>query len=342
MFRKRYHLSVLAVAGLTLGLLSACSDGDDHDEPPPAPTVATQPLQPDDGPGGKDYPYTQVRADQYGIGATAYWLFEPADSGTTALPLVYFLHGFSATEPLPYLAWIDHLVRRGAVVVYPLYQSSELTPMDRYMPNTLTALQSAMAELSQPGHALVDYERGVAVGHSMGGAIAANLAAVAASHGLPQPHALFSINSCNYYVADPDIQMPLEDLSRIPAGTLLLAMAGADDALAGAATTRRIYLESTAVTAADKDYLTVYSDAHGEPALSADHVAALAGTGDGVVATPDALDFYGHWKLLDALMSAAFEDRDREYALGGTPQQRSLGEWSDGTEVRPLVVTDSP
>lgn len=342
MFRNRDRLSVLAIAGLTLGLLSACSDGDDNDEPPPTASAATQPLQPDAGPGGKDYRYTQVRADQYGIGATAYWLFEPVDSGTTALPLVYFLHGFSATEPMPYLAWIDHLVRHGAVVLYPLYQSSELTPIDRYMPNTLTALQSAMTELSQPGHARVDIERSAAVGHSMGGAITANLAAVAANQGLPQPRVLFSINACNYYVANPDIQMPLENLSLIPAGTLLLAMAGADDALAGSATTRRIYLESTAVSADDKDYLTAYSDAHGEPALNADHVAALAGTGDGTAAPPDALDFYGHWKLFDALMSAAFEGSDREYALGGTPQQRSLGQWSDGTAVKPLEATDSP
>jgi hypothetical protein len=32
--------------------------------------------------------------------------------------------------------------------------------------------------------------------------------------------------------------------------------------------------------------------------------------------------------------------RDREYALGNTPQQRDIGRWSDGVRVRQLVVRE--
>ena len=53
---------------------------------------------------------------------------------------------------------------------------------------------------------------------------------------------------------------------------------------------------------------------------------------------PDALDFYGFWKLFDALTDAAFHGRNREYALGNTPQQRYMGAWSDGRPVTELVV----
>ena len=58
--------------------------------------------------------------------------------------------------------------------------------------------------------------------------------------------------------------------------------------------------------------------------------------------TPDALDFYGFWKLIDALTDAAFYGKNREYALGNTPQQRYMGDWSDGRPVKELVILDCP
>jgi len=56
----------------------------------------------------------------------------------------------------------------------------------------------------------------------------------------------------------------------------------------------------------------------------------------------NALDYYGTWKLFDALCDAAFYGKSREYALGNTPQQRFMGKWSDGVAVKELVVTDKP
>jgi hypothetical protein len=54
------------------------------------------------------------------------------------------------------------------------------------------------------------------------------------------------------------------------------------------------------------------------------------------------LDYYGVWKLFDALCDAAFFGKNREFALGDTPQQRFMGKWSDGVPVKELVVTDKP
>jgi hypothetical protein len=58
--------------------------------------------------------------------------------------------------------------------------------------------------------------------------------------------------------------------------------------------------------------------------------------------TLDALDFYGTWKLLDGLTDAAFYGRNRNYALGNTPEQRFMGTWSDGVAVKELMVIDHP
>ncbi len=94
------------------------------------------------------------------------------------------------------------------------------------------------------------------------------------------------------------------------------------------------------IPAANKNFVTVLGDRHGKPALVSNHLTALARRGGGLWAGVDALDYYGHWKLLDALCDAAFYGRNRDCALGDTPKQRFMGVWSDGTPVRELRVTD--
>jgi hypothetical protein len=52
----------------------------------------------------------------------------------------------------------------------------------------------------------------------------------------------------------------------------------------------------------------------------------------------DALDYFGIWKLFDALEDAAFYGRNRQYALGNTPEQRFMGKWSDGIAVKEMII----
>ena len=77
------------------------------------------------------------------------------------------------------------------------------------------------------------------------------------------------------------------------------------------------------------------SDGATEPAQPAQSgVAAAAESAFGV----DALDYYGLWKPFDALCDAAFSGKNREYALGNSPEQRFMGKWSDGVPVKELQV----
>ncbi len=63
----------------------------------------------------------------------------------------------------------------------------------------------------------------------------------------------------------------------------------------------------------------------------------LAAATEGVFGV-DALDYYGLWKPFDGLCDAAFSGKNREYALGNTPEQRFMGKWSDGVPVKELQV----
>ncbi len=165
---------------------------------PPSPP--RPPDQPESGPGGSAALFHEVIATRHGDLPVGYWLFEPSDpvDGTEIqreLPFVLFLHGFNALDPIVYRAWIDHIVRRGAVVVYPDYQEGQLLgaqPLE-YLGNLLTGVRSAVDELRAGDHPPVDLSRVAVVGHSLGGIMAANYAAVAESQMLPMPAVLMPI-----------------------------------------------------------------------------------------------------------------------------------------------------
>lgn len=82
----------------------------------------TPPLQPSDGPGGSNYSHQGVRESRYGWGNYQFWIFEPTDPVPASAPLIVFNHGWGAFYPYFYKAWVEHLVKRGNIVVYPRYQ----------------------------------------------------------------------------------------------------------------------------------------------------------------------------------------------------------------------------
>ena len=338
----------------------------------------TPPSQPAAGPGGKQYVHASVIKNRYGKGGEEYWIFEPDTPKPASAPLIVFLHGWGGMNPLYYGAWIDHLVKRGNIVVYPRYQASLLTPIQQFTPNTVGAIKDAISRLkTEPGHVSADLSKFAAVGHSVGGLLAANVAALASVSGLPRVVAVMSVEPG---ITEAPINIELADLKKIPAETLLLAVAGDQDTLVRDFDAKRVYNESTRVPAANKDYVTLVSDAHGLPGLQASHRAPTAfdmayDSGEGIGGGPaeiagsdragglptrridgprtgrrdrletmmvNALDFYGTWKLFDGLCDAAFYGKNREYALGNTPQQRFMGVWSDGVPVKELKVTDKP
>jgi dienelactone hydrolase len=346
------------------------------------------PAQPATGPGGKQYAHASVTKNHYGKGGQEYWIFEPDVPKPATAPVIVFLHGWGGMNPLYYGAWIDHLVKRGNIVIYPRYQASLLTAIREFTPNTLAAIKDAISRLQrEPGHVKADLTRFATVGHSVGGLLAANVAALASESGLPRVVAVMSVEPG---ITESPINIPLADLKKIPAETLLLSVVGDQDTLVRDYDARRVYIESTRVPANNKDYVTLVSDSHGMPGLQASHRAPTAfdvayDSGEGIGGGPaevadsiggsdrpggsdragglptrridgrqtgrrdrletmmvNALDFYGTWKLFDGLCDAAFFGRNREYALGNTPQQRFMGTWSDGVPVKELKVTDKP
>jgi acetyl esterase/lipase len=326
--------------------------------------TATPPPQPETGPGGKQATHASVIKNKYGKGSKEYWIYEPDSPKPASAPVVIFLHGWGGTNPFYYGAWIDHLVKRGNVVIYPRYQANILTAREFFIPNSIDGIKAAFNTLqTEPGHVRPDLNRVAIVGHSLGGLMAASVAALASESGLPKIRAVMSVEPG---LTRSPASVPIADLKKIPADTLLLAIAGDRDTLVADEDAKRVFYESIQVSLKNKNFIRLVTDDHGRPNLIASHRAPTApekaydngegnqmelgqsgGVGgrsgsDGRIPDVNALDYYGLWKLFDGLTDAAFFGKNREYALGNTPQQRFMGKWSDGVPVKELIVTDKP
>lgn len=227
-------------------------------------------------------------------------------------------------HPASYRGWVNHLARRGNIVVYPRYQEKLLTPPAEYSDNTAAALRAALAILARPGRVAPDLERVAVVGHSAGGVGAVNYTVRAQSEGLPIPKAAMIVEPGQGMEGGIKL-VPMDDCAKIPESVRLLVVVGDSDGMVGTGCARTIWQDTKHVR--DRSFVTVQSDEYGTPPLKANHLSPVSWTREAT----DALDWYGYWKLLDGLISAAFDG-------GSYVVDPGMGMWSDGTPVKPLKV----
>lgn len=294
------------------------------------PADPTPPGQPASGPGGSDYPHAGWVVNSYGQGVDRYWIYEPDQPKPDSAPIVAIIHGWGGMVPRSYLGWIRHMTQKGNIVIYPQYQ--ELwTPQEQFTPNAVNSIKNAIKRLQlEPGHVLPEIDKFAVMGHSAGGATTLNIGIVADSAGLPIPRALVPVESGAGTWIRPD-------LYRIPPETRVLVVVGEDDQTVQYEWQYNIWTGLSQIPYEYRDFVTVCTDRYGASDLVADHGFPNAGPG-GV----DALDYYGLWKLCEALTNCVFYGRDCEYALGGGVEMTYMGLWSDNQPVNPMIVTDNP
>ncbi len=297
--------------------------------------TATPPTQPASGPGGAGYDWSTyvVRHVTFADGTKDYWTYEPSGwqgGGTapTTAPLVVFLHGWLGDDPAYYIDWITHVVRKGNVVVFPRYQTSALTPPSSFTSNAIYSIHDALTTLAANATVKPDTSGMTLMSHSWGGPVAANIANRWSSQALPQPRAIL--------FAEPYGRTIDSTLTGVPSTTKLDCLVGDEDTTVGRTGCDAIWDRTGHIATSNRNYLWMFSDTHGSPSLTADHRAPTSNTSSSSL---DALDWYGLWKLGDGLRDCALFGANCQYALGDTPQQTSLGTWSDGVPVTPLSVS---
>ncbi len=323
---------LLATLATLAGPVSYARAGSDGVVRPPPPPVA--------GPGSPATPFAAVTEEvieNASVPGKKVHVFRPTGAGVPAkAPVVLFLHGFGATGPAPYRLWLEHMARRGCIVVYPVYAGLEVPgPTSRY--DTMWAgFETGLRLLSTPsaGAPAPDLGRMGVVGHSFGGGAAPAMAARAAARG-------YGANGMYVECWAPWFDLDRAAWASIPAHAYLLVAGFGGDAVCDPLMGEVCPARAVNVPAGHKAFRFLRSDDHGRPALAANHLTPLAEK------EADALDTHGVWRLDDALADFVFGGAKAEGSLvfTTTPEALSLGTWSDGTPVAPLldaVPADEP
>jgi dienelactone hydrolase len=237
-----------------------------------APAVAFgagPPAQPKTGPGGLDYVATDVTKRAVGTASAASFVFHAAGPATQPRPVIILLHAWGAVNPQVYGGLIDHLARKGYLVLWPRFQELGKTRPGDATANAVSLVKEAFAALADDPNARPDTSRVAVVGHSAGAAIAANIAAAAKKEGLPVPKLVLGLMPGGVAKDAKSRGIVLADLEQIDPATLLITMSPDRDHLPADRTGRRILKEAANVPIERKIFMRALSDAHGYPAFSA-------------------------------------------------------------------------
>jgi pimeloyl-ACP methyl ester carboxylesterase len=287
-----------------------------------------------------------VTENLFGTGETSYYLFEPADPIPASAPVIVLMHGYTDLTPVKSQPWIDHLVKRGNIVIYPVYQAYANSTGENFVSNALKATGAALEQLRSMNKIRAETDNLSVMGYSAGGVVAVNYATLAQENGLPVPKVLyliapggavgFGLSFGQYKLEIPNFRLPeTTDLGKIAPATRMVIFTGDRDIVVGDVAAKYIWQNTGQIPADNKAFLRLNSDNHGSPALVADH-------GVGNRGVPDALNFYGTWKVFDALQNCALNNKECDIALTDTPAQRYMGKWSDGQPVKELTPIKNP
>jgi len=293
-----------------------------------------QPEQPKTGPGSSDYSHSLVIKTRYKLGGQQFWIFEPFMPKPESAPLIVFNHGWSALHPISYRAWINHIVKKGNIVVYPRYQKGLVRGFENFTINAINAVKDAIDILNKGWHVRPELDKFAILGHSLGGGITANMAALAEEVDLPIPKAIMPVQPYLHTVETIDFSI-------ISNKTTMVVIVGEDDVAVGNYSAKIIFNETIQIPLSNKDFVVQVTDTYGTPDIIGDHMAPVC-LPKLISNSVDAMDYYSTWKLFDALTDYTFYGTNKEYCLGNTPEQRFMGLWSDGTPVKELIVTDNP
>lgn len=264
-----------------------------------------------------------------------YYVFIPSycKKTLTKAPVVVLLHGWGSPNIENSRDWIEHLAKKGNIVIFPVYEERSLENIGRgdwslFVDRTADAIKNGIDWLkSDENRVQPDTEEFAIAGGSMGAYITINLVSAWREKNLPEPKIIMLIHPPQRFLLE-DVKNP----ENIPPNVLLSCFVGEDDNIAGRYGCDAVWNITSSVK--KREYIFECSDNHGEPKIRAGHAPT---SGDYKV-----IEWYAYWKTLDALMDCAFYNKNCDEGLGDTPEHRYMGKWSDGVKVKELIIRDNP
>lgn len=290
------------------------------------------PDQPLNGPGGKDYKTDKISikriVDEEGFEV---YLFYPEGVDLNSAPVIVMLHGlstFSETTYQGYYKLISHEVKRGNIVIFPIYQKNFFHP---FFPKTFPKkaeklIQLALEELKKTVPENNFANSFIVIGISMGGSVATH---IANQNTLPSPKALILITPGEKLPLIPSqiFGLPFKNLSNLNKNTFVTVLFAQNDRLIPFAKIKKKILKLTQGIE-NKHMFLIPSDTYGNPPLWSNHMSSYF--------VNNALNYYGYWKIIDATISCSLLGKYCEIAKGESEEVFYMGKWSDGKEINKI------
>jgi uncharacterized protein (TIGR03437 family) len=253
-------------------------------------------------------------------------VFRPAEASTPA-PVIFFAPGYSTTDPVGYRALINHIVSRGYVVVFSPFQiiAGDGSVYEKRYDTIFAGFEEAALRYAR----YLDLTRVGFIGHSYGGGASfAMMRRGAVGKGWGR-NGLFLFVMAPWYV----YEITTKQLLDFPAHAKLIVQVYETDATNDHRIAKEVF-ERVGLSQQEKDFVMLRDDEYQGCKLDAGHGAPSGNN-------PDALDYYGIWRLFDALADCSLNDSPagRRVALGGgSAEQRFMGLWpaAGGSAGRPV------
>ena len=254
-------------------------------------------------------------------------VFRPARV-TTKTPVIFFAPGWGNNDPDEYEPLINHIVSRGYALVYAPYQviSGDFSLYKKRYDTIFAGFEEAV---NRHG-ASFDLARVGYAGHSFGGSAILNMAFRGLGRGWGKD-GLFLFMMAPWYYND----FSLAQFVNFPTHAKVIVQVYEQDDVCDHRIGKEIF-ERINLPASEKDFVMLMREDRLGYSLKAHH-----GTPSGP--DLDAHDFYGIYRLMDALADYAFAGRPegKRIALGnGSAEQRFMGLWPDGKPVRQMFAGD--
>jgi pimeloyl-ACP methyl ester carboxylesterase len=158
-----------------------------------------------------------------------YYVIKPTPINDKELNLIIFLHGKNAVTPFFYEGFIDHLLSRNNMILFPIFQKiKQKTSKEDFTLYAYEAIYDFMLSNKYSFNA----HNVMYIGHSAGGRVAFNLAVISKEVNtfIPYPSGIFAMSSAHVFdiFNDEWFNADLTDLS-ILTDTKVLLISGSDD-----------------------------------------------------------------------------------------------------------------
>lgn len=258
------------------------------------------------------------------------YLFYPDRNGVR-YPVILFCHGVGAGNPDVYRELIEHIVSKGTAVVYPTYNSSiaKIKPGIAYR-----SLKKGFSAGVKKWHTLFDTSRAGVIGHSFGGG------AVPSVGWQWLKELSWGINGAFMYILAPwySYRISQTQLESFPQHLKLVVEVFEDDFINDHRMGADLF-ETIRLPKENKNFIILHSDTLDGRSLVADH-GVPSGSGDNKPV--DLLDYYGIYRIVDALAECSFKGNPEGCAIalgGGLHEQCRMGVWREsGDPVKPLTA----